>query len=275
MRSLHSTLFLAILLCAIADAQQPHQPNPNQPSMAVRAPDQMRRAEPPPADATARQLEIRADILRAQKAYADALDYYRESMKRGGETAVLHNKIGITQMHLLRLDSARKAFERAVKTKSDYAEAYNNLGVLHYMQKNHRRAIRNYEKALEISPNSASFHSNLGTAQFARKEYEKASASYARALEIDPHIFDHRSQAGVALHMSSPEERAYYHYVIAKMFAGMGNIERALHYLRRSMEDGYPKIRQAYEESAFAEVRKDPRFEVLMQSKLELPPGPR
>ena len=38
------------------------------------APPQLRRAAPPPADASPQELETRGDELRADKSYADALD---------------------------------------------------------------------------------------------------------------------------------------------------------------------------------------------------------
>ena len=45
----------------------------------------LRSIEPPPQDATADMLEERADALRAEKLYLDALDYYRAAHRQ--ETA--------------------------------------------------------------------------------------------------------------------------------------------------------------------------------------------
>ena len=228
------------------------------------APPQLRRAAPPPADASAQELEARGDELRAEKSYADALDYYRAALSKS-ESAVLRNKSGIAQLQMLHYDRAKKEFERALKRDPAYAEAYNNLGVVNYIKGSHRQAIRRYLKALELR-DSASFHSNLGTAYFARKEYDKASAEYLRALEIDPDIFERQSAAGVSAHMASPADRARFSYVIAKMYAKSGDAERCLLYLKRAMEAGYAGISDVYKDEEFSQVRKDPRFTELMAS---------
>ena len=230
-------------------------------------PQQLRRAEPPPPNATAAELEQRADSLREQKMFSDALDYYRAAIAKGTRTADLYNKQGIAELQLTRLDDARKDFERAIKLKKDFPEAYNNLGVTYYLRKKYKNAIKEYDKAVKLREDSASFHSNLGTAYFARKEYETANTEYIRAMEIDPAIFDRRSQGGVSAQLSSPEDRAHFDYVMAKLFAKSGNADRSLQYLRKAMEEGYSKIDNVYKDAEFAELRKDKRFTELMAAR--------
>jgi hypothetical protein len=70
--------------------------------------------------------------------------------------------------------------------------------------------------------------------------------------------------------MSSPEDRAHYDYVVAKMYARLGITERSLLYLRKAMEEGYKDIGLVYKDNEFAGLRKDPRFTELMASR---PPG--
>src|SRR4051812_8185807 len=170
-------------------------------------PGQVRRADPPPTDASAQVLEQRADELREQKFYADAMDYYEAALKKGGNATILHNKHGIAALLMLRYDVAKKDFERALHGDKQYAEAYNNLGVVYYQRKNFKRAAREYERALKLREHSASFHNNLGTAYFARKDYERANQEYLRAMELDPDIFEHRNGGGISLQLISAEER--------------------------------------------------------------------
>ena len=66
--------------------------------------------------------------------------------------------------------------------------------------------------------------------------------------------------------MSSPENRAEYSFMLARMFAASGDVERSLHYLRRAMEDGYTGIKSVYKDEGFAALRRDPRFEALMKN---------
>ena len=232
----------------------------------------MRRIGPPPADWAADRLEQQADELRAQKGYLDALDYYDAALTKLPKTAniqaaVLQNKIGITDLQLQRLSDARKHFQRSIKFNKEYPDAYNNLGVVFYLGKKYGKAIKQYQKALSFTPYAASFHSNLGAAYFSKKEFEKAMLSYSKALELDPDILQRTSATGVTAQMSSPEDRAHYDYVVAKMYARLGVKERSLEYLRKAMEDGYKDINNVYKDAEFVAVRKDPRFQELMAAR--------
>jgi tetratricopeptide (TPR) repeat protein len=231
------------------------------------APQQVR--PDPRADeaATVPQQERSGDELREHKYYLDAIDHYRAAMAKGGESSVLHNKIGIAQLQMLRLDHAKREFKKAVKLDPKYPEARNNLGVVDYYNRNYGGAVKNYKKAIKLNPESASFHSNLGSAYFARKDFDRAMEEYARALELDPEIFERRTRGGISVHLISNEDRARYHYTLARMYGRTGNLDRCLIYLRKAMEEGYKGINQVYKDDDFAKVRKDPRFNVLMTSQ--------
>ncbi|HMK31310.1 MAG TPA: tetratricopeptide repeat protein [Terriglobales bacterium] len=234
------------------------------------SPPPLRRVEPPSPTATAGDLETEGDRLRAEKSYLDAMDYYLAAMKKsapGHNTAILQNKLGITQLQMVRFDDAKKSFERSVKSDKSYADAYNNLGVVFYLQKRYSRAVKYYRRAIELKDGSASFHSNLGTAYFAKKEFENSVAEYNKAMQIDPEIFERKSGSGIQAHMSSPEDRAHYSYVIARMYAQRGQFDQSLLYLRRAMEDGYPNIQDVYKDAEFTQLRKDPRFTELMAQR--------
>jgi hypothetical protein len=71
----------------------------------------------------------------------------------------------------------------------------------------------------------------------------------------------------VSAQLPSPEDRAKYDFVIARLYAKQGLTERALQYLRRAMEEGYKDVRAVYKDADFADLRKDPRFTELMAAK--------
>jgi len=127
--------------------------------------------------------------------------------------------------------------------------------------------VKEYDRAIKLSPDSASFYNNLGGAFFAQKKYEDATVAYQKALTLDPDVLERSSQTGVAAQMSSPDDRAKFSYVVAKLFAKQGNTDRSLEYLRRAMEEGYKGIDQVYKDDEFAGLRKDPRFTQLMASR--------
>jgi tetratricopeptide (TPR) repeat protein len=241
-------------------------------SMTMTTPAQLRRIEPPSPNAPAEQLEERGDILRAEKFYADAIDYYEAAIHKSSSPAQLYNKEGIAQLEMLHFNEAKHLFEHAIKGNPQYPEATNNLGVVYYNTRSYGRAIKYYHKAIALNANSASFHSNLGTAYFSKHQYEKASQEYATALSIDPEIFERHSQSGISMQMSSPADRARYSYVIAKMFAVRGDADRCLLYLKKAMEEGFKVADNFQKDREFAGFRKDPRFlSLLNHAPIPLP----
>jgi tetratricopeptide (TPR) repeat protein len=256
-------VWLSLFVIAVASASVAQQ--------GLETAPPVQKIEPPSPSATVEELEARGDELRELKAYRDAIDYYNAALKKTkldkAHSAILYNKVGIAELQMLRLNDARKSFSRSIKLDKTYAEAYNNRGVVYYQQKKYGKSINEYKKALALRDESASFHSNLGSAYFSEKKFQDASVEYSRALQIDPDIFERLSKGGVAAHLQSPEDRAHFSFVIAKMYAQVGNFDRSLLYLRRAMEDGYKGIDEVYKDQEFAKLREDPRFAELMAAK--------
>jgi tetratricopeptide (TPR) repeat protein len=255
-------VLLALPLLAQQPQPQPPQADESTPPLHV---------PPPPDNATAEELEQQGDTLRGQKAYLDSIDYYRASMKKA-DTAVLHNKAGISYFQLYRDRDAKKEYEEALKRDKNYAEAYNNLGALYYRVQRYGPAIREYRKALQINETNASFHSNLGTAYFSQKNYSRASREYSRAMELDPTIFEHQTSGGVAVRMISSTDMGHFHYVMAQMYGQRADQQRVRYYLSKANEEGYP-IRDALHDDQFAGLRKDPEFVSFVRSLKPPPPN--
>jgi tetratricopeptide (TPR) repeat protein len=235
-----------------------------------------RRIEPPSPNASVQELVERGDELQVEKAYLDAIDYYQEALKKvdrkDPQASAIHNKMGITQLQLRHFYDARKSFQKAIAIDRSNSEAMNNLGVAFYCDKKNGRAIKYYKRAIGMQSDSASYHSNLGSAYFSKKDIPDAVTEYGKALQLDPNIFERRSNMGVVLQMSSPEDRAHFSYLLAKMYAQSGQFDRSLLYLRRAMEEGYKDINAVYQDSEFAKLRKDQRFVSLMaQPPLAIP----
>jgi tetratricopeptide (TPR) repeat protein len=237
------------------------------PSEQVQVGPPVRRIEPPSPTAAADELEARADELRSEKAYLDSLDYFKAAVLKNPKSAQIHNKMGIVQLQTYHLKEAQKCFERATKLNKSHADAFNNLGVVYYELKKYGKAVKLYSKAIALDENAASYFSNLGAAYFSQKQFEKATLAYTRAIQLDPDIFERTSRTGVAAQLPSPEDRARYDYVMAKLYARMGSFERSLQYLRKSMEEGYKEIKMVYKDAEFSTLRKDPRFTELMAAQ--------
>src|ERR1039458_4162359 len=208
--------------------------------------------------------ELRGDIFMAKKQYREAIEAFRQGSPND---PVLCNKAGIAYHQLLQLDSALKSYQQAVRLKKDYMEAINNIGTVYYARKSFRRSILYYKRAIKIAPSeprSAAIYSNLGTAFFARKQYKDATDAFQTALSLDPDVFEHRSNFGVLLEERNVEERAKYHYYVAKIYAKNGRTELALQYLRKALEEGYKDRKQIEKDPEFASLRDLKEFKDLM-----------
>ncbi len=199
---------LAILTLPFATVVPLHAQSLEQ--LAV-GPPQIHRIEPPPASASARELEKVGDSLQTDKNYLDAIDYYWAAQAKDPHNAVLLNKIGISQLQLHRYKEARKTFELSIRTDKNYANAYANLGVVYYEEGNLGKSIRSYDKAILMDKDEAVFYNNRAASLFGKKEFAKASADYAKAIELDPDILERSERGGGAqTRLPSPQDRAHY-----------------------------------------------------------------
>jgi len=232
--------------------------------------DQGQQAAPAPlvsiTSGSPAELERQGDQLRGQKRYLDAIDYYDAAIAKQ-PTAILWNKKGIAFLFLQRTRDAHKSFEEALKIDKNSAEGLNNLGFMAQLEKRYNKAIKCYDKALAIRPNSPTFHYNLGAAYFSKHNFEKASQEYHTAYQLDPDIFQRVSKTGVMAQSTSPEDRAAFSFMVAKMYAQAGDVDRSLEYLRKAMEEGYKNINKVYTDTEFASLRTDKRFADLMAQK--------
>lgn len=254
----------AVLL--IFSAAQP-MPTASCPVIAGQAATSARRIGPPPAKASAEELESCGDQLRDGKLFLDALDYYHAALSKLPKDDGIYNKAGITELLLGRYREARNDFRHAIKLNSRSANAHNNLGVIYYEQKNYGKAIHEYQKAIKLDPGPASYFVNLGAAYFSKKKWTEAAQAYSEAVQLDPNVFQQGSLAGASAQMSAPGDRARFDYLLAAIYAKNGMVNRALLCLRRAIESGYKNVNDAYTDPQFATLRKDPRFKELMSQR--------
>ena len=116
-----------------------------------------------------------------------------------------------------------------------------------------------------MAPDSASIYSNLGTAYFGEKKYKEAWEAYNTAFQLDPEVFEHRNTYGVLLQERTVEERARFHYYLAKIYAKKGQQDRALQYIRKALEEGFTDRKKLLQDPEFATLRELPEFKELLK----------
>jgi tetratricopeptide (TPR) repeat protein len=209
-------------------------------------------------------LEKAADLARAHKDYPQAVEYFQAALRKDRKNSVLYNKMGLAQLKNNELAAARVSFENAVKWNSKYADAVNNIGAVDYMNKNYGAAAKRFKKAVALEETRASFHVNLGAAWFSQKKLERAIAEYTRAVELDPNALKQESRVGITAQIASPEERARYSYMLAKIYAKRGDVDGCVQCLKKAKEEGYRDMANVYKDEDFSKMRENPKLQEVV-----------
>jgi len=159
-RGLLVAVVLTVSLFALAtddfDQQMPSAPTATQTVVAPSPP------LIPLIGSSAPDLEHQGDLLRGQKRYFDAIDYYHAALALE-TTPIRYNKLGMAYLFLQQYKDAQKSFDRALKLDKNCAEALNNLGFVQQMKRNYAKAAKYYENALSLRPDAQTFHYNLAS----------------------------------------------------------------------------------------------------------------
>jgi len=228
---------------------------------------------PDPATASAQALETQADILRARRFPADAMDYYRYAIARGGNEPNLLNKLGLAELEMGNIQLGRVYFQKAVKLDRKNPDAWNNLGASEFIDGRQVAALSDYKKAVKLNKHKAVFHANLANAYFETKDFHGARREIAAALELDPQVFELQGTGGVAAHVLSSHDLAEFSLEMAKMYARSGMTEQMLHALSKAAEAGMDVQIEMRKDPALAGYENDPRVVVLVHNALLLRAG--
>jgi len=209
---------------------------------------------------TLAQLEKAGDDCRAHKDYQQAVKYFSVALEQDKKNGKIYNKRGLAELSAGDYASARSDFAKTTKYDRKYADGWNNLGAIYYVEKNYRVAAKYFQKAISLDENRAPFHVNLGVTWFTLDDLDRAMQEYTRAAELDPDALMRSSNFGVTAQLTTQQERAEHQYMIAKVFAKLGNVDDCLVCLKKAKEEGYGGLNNVYKEEEFTRVRQDARL---------------
>jgi tetratricopeptide (TPR) repeat protein len=218
----------------------------------------------PKSQTAVKTAEQKGDEARAHKDYDSAVGYYQKALRADPKNAGLYNKLAISEFQLGDQSSARKDLRQAIKLDPHNAVAFNNLGVIDLMDKKYKASVNHLKQALALNESSATAHVNMAEAWMGLRQVDRAMTEYSRALELNKDILN-SDNGGVVAQVTTPEERAYISFLIAKLYAKKGNVDSALEYLSRAKEDRFPDLAQVYREKDFAGLWSDPRLEKIVK----------
>jgi tetratricopeptide (TPR) repeat protein len=225
---------------------------------------------PDPKTASAAQLEMTGDVLRARRFPEDALDYYEYAIARGGQVSDLLNKMGIVRLELRQTALARELFRQAVRAKKKDAAGWNNLGVTEYMERQFKSAISDYRHATKLNKHSSAFHSNLGMAYFESGDMESARKEFATALNIDSQAFERRDTGGSAVQVLGTQNYAELAFEMAKVYAHHHNDAATILWLSKATEAGFDTRGGMARDGILQSYVRDPRVILMLKNAQEL-----
>jgi tetratricopeptide (TPR) repeat protein len=222
----------------------------------------------PPKDLEAAgNFEKRGDAFLVRKMFDDAVIEYKKSIALDKYNAAIVNRLGLTYHQAQKYQDAEKQYREALKLNSYYLDALNNLGTIYYSRKRYADALEQYRKALKIFADSPTVLQNIGACLFAMNRMDEGVVAYKRALELDPKLLERQAAGGVGnLIQMTQQNGALANFSMAKMFAAMGNTERAISLLYKASDDGFRDVAKIKAEPSFASLKNDERFIRLIEA---------
>jgi len=218
-----------------------------------------------PAENILRATEVsqEGDLAFARRDYYAALIKFLEASRLNPNSHAISNKLGITYSQLKYYSEAGVAFQRAIALDQKFAYAYNNLGTVYFATGDRSRAEKYFKRAISMQDDAASFHINLGTLYFEKGKYQKGMAELRKGLMLDPGVIGRGE--GMALSQASSRgsstEKSYF---IARVYASMGDVDRAVENLKQALSAGFTDIDAIRREPDFDKIRQDTKFVAFM-----------
>lgn len=155
-----------------------------------------------------------------------------------------------------------------------------NLGWIYWSAAQPERAVEQFRKILEIDPNSPDGHQGLGMLYAVQKQHQDGIAELQTAVKLSPEDSWMKAWLGYAyavagrkkeaLEVVSDLERTSRRkyvsaYLIATVYAGLGNEDATFRWLEKAFEQRDTQILTLKLDPLFESARSDPRFEPFVR----------
>ncbi len=168
---------------------------------------------------------IRADILRDQKKYAEALKEYKYLQKTVAENDEFIYNSGVCLYRMGEAEEAKDAFQLTLQKNPEHASAHHYLMEIYSRKYQQTEDIQYYKLALaEINAQlervpDAYYYIERGLLYMDHYEFEPAIADYKKALELEPDNLYAYNNIGYALRVQGRYEEAvpYFKQAIERM----------------------------------------------------------
>ena len=209
--------------------------------------------------------------------YDKALEYCNQAIALDSvKTNYLYEKANI-------LDNAGRTQE-AIKTMSDYIANTPDEPAGYYQRgwfKDHsgdiEGALEDYTMAITLQPNEAYAYLNRGVLYRLKGENAKAESDFKQVVRLDSipeeadcsfyayYYLGQKDKAIEVLNTMLDKDKKGNCYDAACLYSVMGEKEKALSYLRQSLEDGYRRFAHIKRDRDLNNIRNMEEFKVLLK----------
>lgn len=209
--------------------------------------------------------------------YDKALEYCNQAIALDSvKTNYLYEKANI-------LDNAGRTQE-AIKTMSDYIANTPDEPAGYYQRgwfKDHsgdiEGALEDYTMAITLQPNEAYAYLNRGVLYRLKGENAKAESDFKQVVRLDSipedaecsfyayYYLGQKDKAIEVLNTALDKDKKGNCYDAACLYSVMGEKEKALSYLRQSLEDGYRRFAHIKRDRDLINIRNTEEFKVLLK----------
>ncbi|HEX4792298.1 MAG TPA: tetratricopeptide repeat protein [Humisphaera sp.] len=127
-----------------------------------------------------------AEALRASGRFPEAVQAYREALKRQSVRPQVPHALGLVLEKLERVEEAIAAHRQALAIDPGFAPAHESLCALLSRLGRHQEAAELCRRSINADPTRPNLHAQLGAALTAGGDHLNAVAAFSKALELRP-----------------------------------------------------------------------------------------
>ena len=177
---------------------------------------------------------------------------------------------------LKRCDEALEEWRRALELEPTSIEYRSYIGRGFYWARDYDRAIETFNQILEVTPDSEFIHAHLGLALSLKGLHKEAIEEIRKVTDRRAWYYFYRgfvfgnagrveeAQAELDYFIELSRKEFVWPIIFTFIYAGMGDIDKAIEWLERTYEQREGWINQIQVEPMFDNLRSDPRFQNII-----------
>ena len=204
----------------------------------------------------------KAKVKMALKQNSQAMQDLEQARRLDPRDAEIVNLMGLVYLRQNYKDAAKTCFKQAIRLDPKAAGPYNNLGAVYHANEQYKSAAKYYRKAIERDPKFLLAYFNLGNVYFAEKKYLQGVDIMHKIVQIDPEYLMKERSAFELGGAQIDQSKRYFYY--AKLYAQVGDVDKVVYFLQKSIETGFKDMKEIAEDRDFAPFQQDPRIQALV-----------